>query len=62
MTSKSSLDFLMSSIHYSYEAMLDLTEIERYITEELASPKAAKNTVAKTAKHVRLLEDFWFLY
>ncbi|MCL2662582.1 MAG: hypothetical protein FWE83_04545 [Oscillospiraceae bacterium] len=52
----------MSSIHYSYEAMLDLTEIERYITEELASPKAAKNTVAKTAKHVRLLEDFWFLY
>ena len=48
----------MNSIHYSYEAMLDLIEIERYITEELESPKAAKNIVAKIVKHVRLLEDF----
>jgi len=48
----------MNNIHYSYDAMLDLIEIERYITEELESPKAAKNIVAKIVKHVRLLEDF----
>ena len=58
MKSKPSLELLMNSIHYSYEAMLDLIEIERYITEELASPKAAKSTVTKIVNHVRLLEDF----
>ena len=58
MKSKQSLEFLMNSIQYTYDAMLDLIEIERYITEEFASPVAAKNTVAKIAKHIRLLEDF----
>ncbi|MCL2819676.1 MAG: type II toxin-antitoxin system RelE/ParE family toxin [Oscillospiraceae bacterium] len=48
----------MKKINYSHEALNDLVEIERYIREELMSPIAAKNTIAKIAKNVRLLEGF----
>ena len=46
----------MNEIHYSHESLIDLIDIERYITEDLASPKAAKNTVKKITRKVRLLK------
>ena len=47
----------MNEIHYSHESLIDLIDIERYITEDLASPKAAKNTVKKITRKVCLLKD-----
>jgi len=47
----------MNNIHYSYEAYTDLADIKKYITEELASPKAALNTITKITKKIRLLEN-----
>jgi len=48
----------MNEIHYSHESSIDLAEIEKYITEDLDSPKAAKNTIAKITKKIRRLEMF----
>ena len=48
----------MNEIHYSHESSVDLAEIEKYITEELDSPKAAKNTISKITKKIRRLEEF----
>jgi len=48
----------MHDIQYSHNAMIDLVEIKRHISEELASPVATQNTVEKITKKVRLLEDF----
>jgi len=45
----------MNNVLFSDEAFADLAEIRRYITEDLASPKAAISTVAKIVKKVRLL-------
>ena len=46
----------MNNVQYSDEAHADLAEIKRYITEDLASPKAAMNTVKKITKKIRLLK------
>ena len=48
----------MNDVQYSHNAMIDLIEIEKYISEELASPTAAKNTLIKITKKVRLLKNF----
>jgi len=46
----------MNKIHYSHESSSDLDDIKRHITEELNSPIAAKNTIAKILRKIRLLE------
>jgi len=48
----------MSKIKYSNKALIDLIDIEKYIKEELESPVAAKNTITKITKKIRLLEEF----
>ena len=48
----------MGIIRYSPEAEDDLTEIKRYITEDLNSPIAAINTITKITKKIRNLEQF----
>ena len=48
----------MNEIHYSHESSVDLVEIEKYITEDLDSPRAAKSTIAKIVKKIRQLESF----
>ena len=47
----------MGKVYISSEAKEDLSEIEKYIKEELDNPAAAKNTVAKITKSIRLLES-----
>lgn len=46
----------MIKIKYSPLAQDDLLEIKEYITVNLASPQAAKNTISKIAKRIRSLE------
>jgi addiction module RelE/StbE family toxin len=48
----------MAKIQISPEAKNDLKEIKMYITAELASPKAAANTISKITKAIRKLKDF----
>jgi len=48
----------MNEIHYSHESSIDLAEIEKYINDDLNSPKAAKNTISKITKKIRQLEMF----
>lgn len=46
----------MNELLFSPEALSDLQEIKRYITQELGSPDAAENTLRKIMKNIRLLE------
>ena len=48
----------MNKVVMSPEARNDLIEIEKYITENIGSPEAAKNTVNKVIKNIRKLESF----
>ena len=48
----------MNKLHYFDAASEDLANIKKYISEELGSPEAAKNTVAKITKRIRQLEEF----
>jgi len=48
----------MNSVYYSPEAQNDLSAILEYISVELASPDAARNTVSKITKQIRTLEQF----
>lgn len=48
----------MYKISFSPEAVDDLEEIKQYIKDELCNEQAAKNTVAKILKKVKILSDF----
>lgn len=48
----------MGKIQYSPEAANDLREILRYISQELHSPSAAKNTVNKIRKCIQSVNPF----
>ncbi|MBQ2794854.1 MAG: type II toxin-antitoxin system RelE/ParE family toxin [Oscillospiraceae bacterium] len=48
----------MYKISFSPEAVDDLKEIKQYIKDELCNEQAAKNTVAKILKKVKMLSDF----
>lgn len=48
----------MYKISFSPEAGDDLKEIKQYIKDELCTEQAAKNTVAKILKKIKLLSDF----
>lgn len=48
----------MYKISFSPEAVDDLKEIKQYIKDELCNEQAAKNTVAKILKKIKLLSDF----
>ena len=48
----------MANINVSVEARNDMSEISRYITIELNSPVAAKNTLRKITKSIRNLQAF----
>ncbi|MCL2248196.1 MAG: type II toxin-antitoxin system RelE/ParE family toxin [Oscillospiraceae bacterium] len=47
----------MNNINYSHESSTDLAMIEKYITDELTSPKAAKSTIAKIIRKIGLLRE-----
>ena len=49
---------MMSRIKYTPPALKELEEIRDYITNEIGSPEAAKNTLEKITKTLRKLEDF----
>ncbi len=48
----------MKKLNLSEEAKADLAEIKTYIAQELGSPDAAKNTVRRITKDMRLLRDY----
>lgn len=48
----------MYKISFSPEAVDDLKEIKQYIKDDLCNEQAAKNTVAKILKKVKMLSDF----
>ena len=48
----------MYKISFSPEAVDDLKEMKQYIKDELCNEQAAKNTVAKILKKIKLLSDF----
>ena len=48
----------MYKISFSPEAVDELKEIKRYIKDELCNEQAAKNTVAKILKKIKILSDF----
>lgn len=48
----------MAEIKFSPEAVNDLLETKRYITEELCSKAAAKNTVGRIMRRIGQLEFF----
>ena len=48
----------MYKISFSPEAVDDLKKIKQYIKDELCNEQAAKNTVAKILKKIKLLSDF----
>ncbi|MBQ2862510.1 MAG: type II toxin-antitoxin system RelE/ParE family toxin [Oscillospiraceae bacterium] len=48
----------MYKISFSPEAVDDLKDIKQYIKDELCNEQAAKNTVAKILKKIKLLSDF----
>jgi plasmid stabilization system protein ParE len=48
----------MSAVHISPAAADDLSEIKRYIADELQNPTAAASTVGKILKSVGTLADF----
>lgn len=48
----------MYRVSFSPEAVDDLKDIKQYIKDELGNEQAAKNTVAKILKKVKMLSDF----
>ena len=48
----------MYKVSFSPEAVDDLKEIKQYIKDELCNEQAAKNTVTKILKKIKLLSDF----
>jgi addiction module RelE/StbE family toxin len=48
----------MAALNISPEALADLQEIKRYITDELDNPVAAKRIVTKIIKSMRRLKRF----
>ena len=50
----------MANVQLSPAARDDLTEIRRYITEELQNPIAAERTIRRIFKSLRLLEQYPF--
>ncbi|MBE6881921.1 MAG: type II toxin-antitoxin system RelE/ParE family toxin [Ruminococcaceae bacterium] len=48
----------MYKISFSPKAVDDLKEIKQYIKDELCNEQAAKNTVDKILKKIKLLSDF----
>ena len=48
----------MYKVSFSPEAVDDLKGIKQYIKDELCNEQAAKNTVAKILKKVKMLSDF----
>jgi plasmid stabilization system protein ParE len=48
----------MNKVVLSPEARNDLIDIEKYITDSIGSPAAAKSTLSKIIKTIRKLENF----
>ena len=48
----------MTQIVFSPEAIADLEQTKRYITEELQESQAAINTLNKIMKNIRMLQKF----
>jgi plasmid stabilization system protein ParE len=48
----------MNKLRYFEEAVNDLAEIQKYISEELESPAAAKKTVLHITRRIRQLARF----
>ena len=48
----------MAEIKFSPEAINDLKQIKTYIAEELCNKQAAKTTISKIMKQIRILEKF----
>lgn len=48
----------MYKVSFSPEAVGDLKDIKQYIKDELCNEQAAKNTVAKILKKIKMLSDF----
>ena len=51
----------MNDLHLSLSAQNDLKEIKAYISEELGSPKAALNTVARMTKAISRLREHAYI-
>lgn len=47
----------MNKLYLSEEAQKDLMEIKTYIEEELQNPSAARSTVSRITKSLRILEN-----
>lgn len=47
----------MNDLHLSPEAQKDLSEIKAYLAEDLENPQAARSTVTKITKTIRMLRD-----
>ena len=48
----------MAKINFTPDALEDLKEIKKYITDELCSVESAINTIVKITKRIRQLADF----
>lgn len=48
----------MNRLHISLDARTDLAEIRAYISKDLENPSAAKNTIARITKELRILQRF----
>ncbi len=48
----------MTQIVFSPDAISDLEQIKKYITEELQNEQAAINTLSKITKNIRVLQSF----
>ncbi len=48
----------MNKLHLSLDARTDLAEIQKYISTELENPSAAKSTIARITKGIRILQSF----
>ena len=47
----------MNKLYLAPEAQNDLAEIKAYIAEDLENPTAARSTVAKITKSIRILQE-----
>lgn len=50
----------MNELHLSPQAQNDLIEINDYITHDLENPEAARRTVRRITKELRILQTFAF--
>lgn len=48
----------MNKIYLSPVAENDLSEIKKYISEDLENPSAAMSTIKKITKNIRMLSDY----